>query len=407
MRKYAWIYVIVAIVAAIWLYRYFTNRPVKTQTAYTATYEEKVSVSGFMLRGETVYPASAGGALESAVREGERVPKGKRIATVYKDGIDSKIKQELDAVNLQIERLQNTLTQKQVFSSDLAMVESQIKSGISETIDAAHSGNYGNMDTIKQALTRLSNRQTQISGETATNPTHAALEGLLAQRQRLESQIDSSKQDIYAQAGGIYSAVVDGLESVLVPDNVKNLTVTSFKTIKAPAAQNKKELLTPGEAACKTVDNSIWMSAALINKNDLDGIKEGLAIKLRFPDLSDEAIDAKVAYISPFENDQAVIAVSANRYLDSIYTVRAVNFQIIKNTYQGLALPISALRITDDKTGVYINPDGVARFREVDIIYKNDVTAIVRDTTGQAGKLKLYDSVIVNGTGIEDGKIVN
>ena len=131
MRKYAWIYVLVTIIVAIWLGQYFLNQPVQTQTVRSASYEEKVSVSGYMLRNETVYSTTKGGALESAVRDGERVSKGTKIATVYQDGINTQIKQDLDAVNQKIERLQNSLSKQDVFTADLATIETQIKSGVS------------------------------------------------------------------------------------------------------------------------------------------------------------------------------------------------------------------------------------------------------------------------------------
>lgn len=407
MKKYAWIYAIVAVFSAIWLGRYLLHKPVKTQVVYKTTYEEKVSVAGLLLRNEIVYTTSCGGVLESSTRENERVFKGKKIATVYKDGIDSQIKQDLDAINQQIERLQTTLTKKQFFSSDLASLESQIKTCIIELTGIPHTGNYNDLAAVKEELDWLVSRQTEISDETDSSPKQSILDNLIKERKKLESQIDSSKQDIYAQAGGIYSTVVDGLENILVPDNIKQLTVSDFKNIKVPESRTKKQHFDPGDAVCKTVDNSVWMCAALLGEKDLLNIKEGGAVRLRFPEISSEAIGAKVEYISPVEDGEAVVVLSANQYLDSIYTARSVNFEIIKKTYQGLSVPISALRINNEKTGVFVNRDGIARFCEVNILYKDDSMAIVEDTSGQQGKLKLYDPVIVNGTNIEDGKIVN
>lgn len=408
MRKYAWLYILVTILLVIWLGQYFLNQPVQTQLVQSDTYEEKVSVSGVMLRNETVYTSSKGGTLESAVRDGERVAKGKKIATVYQDGIDTQIKQNLDAVNQKIERLQNSLSKGDIFTSDLATIETQIKSGISELIDIANSGDYSNLLGVKEELERMVGKQQEVSGEGEESPKQSALDALLAEKAEYESQINSAKQDIISQASGIYIPVVDGLESILLPSNIESLTVHDFKSLQVPEEiPEKKETVGPGEAVCKTVENSLYMSAALIGEKDIYGMEAGDSVQLRYTDLSSEAIDGTIEYISPIEDGQAVIVVSANQYLDSIYTVRKVDFDIIKKTYSGLSIPADALRIEDDTTGVYVDSEGVARFREVNVLYKNDEIAIVEDTTSQTGKLKLYDSVIVRGKDLEDGKIIN
>ena len=107
------------------------------------------------------------------------------------------------------------------------------------------------------------------------------------------------------------------------------------------------------------------------------------------------------------ENGQAVIVVSANHYLDSIYSIRTAEFEIIRRTYSGLKVPISALRVDGETTGVFVNLGGVARFREVNVLYSDDTMAIVEDQGNISGVLKLYDSVIVNGHNIENGKILD
>ena len=45
-------------------------------------------------------------------------------------------------------------------------------------------------------------------------------------------------------------------------------------------------------------------------------------------------------------------------------------------------------------------------FRQIDLIRTEGDYTLVRDTTGKQGYLSLYDSVIVEGTDLYDGKII-
>ena len=80
--------------------------------------------------------------------------------------------------------------------------------------------------------------------------------------------------------------------------------------------------------------------------------------------------------------------------------------EIIKGNYEGLKVPASALRVIEEDTGVFVNTDGVARFRKVDVLYRDDEMAIV-DKSEETGYLKIYDPVIVEGKDIEPGKLIN
>lgn len=100
------------------------------------------------------------------------------------------------------------------------------------------------------------------------------------------------------------------------------------------------------------------------------------------------------------------MVLSSRNYIKGVYSERSVKTEIIKGNYDGLKIPISALRVIEEDTGVFVNTDGVARFRKVELLYKDEQMAIV-DKSSETGYLKLYDPVIVYGKDIEQGKIVN
>ena len=401
MRKYLWIYVIVTIIVSIWVVRYFLNRPIETQHVRYAQIEERVNADGYIVRDETVYMSASGGTVDSAVREGERVAKGMRIASVYRSGIDEKLKQEINEVDEMLAKLENTMPQKQLFGNDLVTVETRIKENVADIVKAARLGLYTQITVSKKAIDTLAGHRAEVAG--ADSPKQSTVAELTAKKKELEGRINSEKQEIYAAVGGVYSAKVDGYEGILRPDSIKDMTVAEFESIPAPREDNftQTDTVEPGGAACKTVDNSNYMCVAVVSEADVHDIAEGNAVSLRFPKISEVLFPAKVEKIVVDPSGKALIVISANRALEGVYSIRNVNFDIVKRTHAGLSVPISALRIVDNKTGVFINRAGVAEFREADVRYKDETIAILSE-----GELKMYDAVVVNGDNVESGRVL-
>lgn len=401
MRKYLWIYILIAIVAIAFIVNARLKTPVQTQVIESITYEEKVLLSGYMIRDETVYKTAKGGALASAVNEEERVASGTKIATVYQLGIDGKIKEKLDNINEQISRIEKTRAKTEALRGDLAAVDAQIKLRVGDIIKMSQSGSYEGLDSLKEELALLLGNQ--FPDDNNTSPGKSKLEELKAEKNSLEKQIVSPKDDLYSTTGGVYSSSVDGYEKTLNTSDIKNVTVNSLKSIPKPEPNDSiNSPLAPGANACKIVDNSVWMIASIIAERDLFGLKENDSIQIRIPNISNMSIPGRIELISEMENGEAVIVISANHYLATIYSVREIEYEIIKASYTGLCVPMSAMRTVNDKTGVFIDENGIARFRAAEVMYNGNDIAILKP-----GALRMYDTVIVNGKNIEDRKIIN
>ncbi len=404
MRKYAWIYIIVSIIVAIWGVRYFMNKPVHTEVARMVEHENIINVSAVIVRNEITYKTQSGGSLQPQVFDEARVAKGKKIATMYTQGIDSALKAELDSVNEKIAKLEATTPQNQIFGNDIATIETRVKSSVNEVIEASISSDLSNLSVLSQELNALVGAQKEISG--AKSPRQKALNELYAKKKEVEGRIDSSKKDIYSSGAGVYISGVDGCENFLKPDTVMNMSVEEFNSLSLPKRAEPKDKYEAGEEVCKTVDNGIWYVAACIKSSELGDMEKGDRVSLRIPELSTDKVDAQVEFVSEQSGDYALVLISSRNYIKSVYSERCVNLDIIKNNYYGLKIPVSAIRVEQEQTGVFVNNDGVARFRKIDILYKDEEYAIV-EKSAKDGYLRLYDAVITDGSGIEVGKMVD
>ena len=86
--------------------------------------------------------------------------------------------------------------------------------------------------------------------------------------------------------------------------------------------------------------------------------------------------------------------------------MRSGPMTVIKSEYSGLMVSRKALRVVDSVRGVYVVNGMQINFVPVNIIYSAEDFYICEKQTDNDGVLKLYDSVVVKGKNLYDGKII-
>ena len=86
--------------------------------------------------------------------------------------------------------------------------------------------------------------------------------------------------------------------------------------------------------------------------------------------------------------------------------MRTGNIAIVKDEYEGIRVPSTALRVVDSVTGVYVVSGMEAKFVAIDIIHSTEDYSICAPNTSDSSKLRLYDEIIVKGKNLYDGKII-
>ena len=403
MRRYLWIYILVTIIVAIWGLRAIFNEPLLTQTARTVEYENKITASGYIVRDEVVYHAESAGAVEAAYRNESRVSKGKRIATIYTDGIDEQTKQALGTVNAKIRRLEEKNTDSALRGTDLSSAEEKISTVVSSVVEMAQTGNYEEADILQAELASYVHI---TEGGEPVNPTEEALDALYAQKRDLEASVQSGKQDVYSAMAGVFVSETDGYEDTLTPSAVEAMSVADFNSIKIENKPSVPETLNAGDRICKVVDNTQWYFATTVTERQLESVTLGAKVWLRFPELNSQRYAATVKQISEVSDGKAVVMVACSEYIQGIYTMRKVACEIITDLYDGFQIPPAAVRVDDEgNTGVYVDVSGIVRFRNIRILYQND-NIVIAAKSDENGYLKQYDAVIIGGKDIESGVVL-
>ena len=350
-----------------------------------------------MIKYETV-TAAEGGTVEALVQEGARVGAGQEIAAVYTGSVDPQLRTRLDQVNNKIVQVEKNQSGLFSFSGDVTRLEQTITEKTAELIAYSRAKNLTAASETQLVLEALCAKKAQIAGNASTG----VLEELRAQKTQLENQIGTAQRRLYAASSGVFSASVDGLEEVVTPYSMTELTPSALDGL---LERDKVQDSTGDRSACKIIQNFRYFIAVNLPTDRLTGVQIDDSVNLRFYDLSGDLQPASVMYISPEEDGRKTVILAMTRYVDSLLKRRFVNLDFVKHRYEGYRVSVRALRTKDDVTGVYVRRDDVPKFIPITVLYNTQDVAIIQSVNEET-PLRLYDEVIVNAGQIEEGKLL-
>ena len=354
----------------------YVSDPFSTTLAYTYQVEDTVDISGYVVRQEQVLTGDTGGLMRLRKNEGERVGTGGAVA-----------------------------------ARSLLDYRTVVAAG---RLDAAESRG-------QELRSLVLKRDYTYSG---TEDLSGQLQELKNQLKTLRSQAANSVKTIRSPRSGLFSAVVDGYESVLTPDSLSALT---------PSALNK---LSPAEIPANTgklILGDNWYYVGVVSAQEAQTLQTrqnrlgtGESLSLRFTKNVDRDLSVTLLSVGAEENGRCVVTFQGNTYLQELTLLRRQSAEIILDTTDGLRVPLAALRVATQTvtekdpeteetaskevnvTGVYCVSGAKARFKPVEVLLTGDDYAVVR-SAGSTEKLRLRpgDEIIVAARDLYDGKVVS
>ena len=401
---------------AIQAVRYFGD-PLTTTLAYPYEVQMTTALSGYVVREETVLPDDTSGLLQLQRAEGERVSAGGVIAVAYADQATLDRQQEIQSLETQIEQLQ--------YAADAALgaevslrLDTQILQDIIDYRTALAADRLDQAEDCGQSLRSLVLKRDYTYSDTTDFSAQVA--ELQSQLNQLRSQTGASTRRITAPQAGLYSAVVDGYETVLTPQALETLTPSQFSELEPDTSVSS----TVG----KLILGDTWYYAAVMDQEEAQLLQESGSLQLRFAKGIGQDLDVSLTRVSEPEDGQVVAVFRGNTYLSELTLLRRQSAEIIRETESGIRVPIEAVRLVEEtvtgedgtettvsRTGVYCIVGLEDRFKPVDVVYQNEEFALVRSslegadgmTTAQEEiRLREGDEVIVTARDLYDGKII-
>lgn len=388
------------------------NEPYRTTQAYSYTANDSVTAEGLVVRDALVLPAQTG-ILEVTRAEGEKVGKGQQVALVYRDSEAQASQAHMEELEMDIELLEEAIAQ----SGDLesaARLDEDILQAVVDLRASYALGDYTQLRTqvmnVKSSV--LKRGYTYGDGLTSTELSDR-LRTLKEELAVLTHQSARATTRITAPVPGVFSGLVDGYEFRLTPETVRQLTPTALQElINSPAGEDSSFM-------GKLITSDIWYFAANLPQTAADRLDEGDTATLRFSGELNRDVSMNVDQIGPTEGSTTLVIFSSNRYLTLTTLLRHQTVELIFESWSGLRIPKEALRLEDfiqepeedssappttiTKTGVYAFVNGRSEFREVAIIHEGSDYYVVRPIGSGRKVLRDGDTIITQGTGLQDG----
>ena len=373
--------------------------PIETVTALDTTVEDSVAAEGFFLRDEVVVgDLQDGHAAEYLVEEGDKVSSGQRIAVEYGDESAVDTIRQMEQLQQRIELLQQTL-EESADVLDTSKVDQMIANQQTQ-ISALLS--RGEVDALQDSLLELRSLALQRSySYSEDEQLEQELSTARAEYESLSNQVGNLTKTIYAPCAGVFSATVDGYEQELALSRLADLTAEDIQALL------EEDETAPDTNAGKIAQGFSWYFAVVLPEERGDFVQAGQAVQLRFGKLSESALDATVYDVRPSQSGSHLVIFQGDTNLGDLLALRRQSVDIIRETYQGIKVPVDALRMEEDQRGVYILSGNRALFRPVELIYEADNYVLVR-TGGNTVTNTVFpqDEVIVRAKEIEDKKVV-
>jgi len=377
-------------------YRYF-NDPISTAVAYRYQVEDSANVTGWVVRNEQVLSDSVDGLLSLSRKEGEKVSKGGEIARVYADQASLDRQTQIDQLSAQIEQLQ--YAQEASSGSDVSLkLDTQITDGILSLRSNLAADRLDAVDDDAESLRSLVLKRDYTYSDTQDLGTQ--LTDLQSQLAALRSQAAASIKTVTAPVSGIYSAVVDGYETVLTPDFLTDLTPSKLSGIAADSAVSS--------GLGKLILGDVWYYAATMPASDAERLSVGDGVTLHFAKGDDREFRMSVKSVSKTENGRVAVVFYSRAYLPELTLLRQQSADIVRNTYSGIRVPEKALCVDESgQTGLYCVVGMVARFKPVTVVYTGENFALVKAASEtERALLRAGDEVIITSGTLYDGMVV-
>ena len=389
----------------------YLSDPLTTTLAYNYQVEEGTDLSGYVVREERVLADDAGGLLRLQRSEGERVSAGGTVALVYADQTSLDRQQEIDELTGRIDQLQFA-QEASVGSEVLLKLDAQIMRSLLAYRSELAAGRLDNAEEHETELRSL------VLKRDYTNSDSENLSGQIAELQgrlkELKAQAASSVRRVTAPVSGLYSAVVDGYETLLTPDALADMTPSQLNAVKADE--------TVASQTGKLILGDCWYYAVTMSADQAKALRDaGGSMTLRFAKGVEQDQTVTLYAVGPEEQGRVVVTFRGEYNLAQLTLLRRQSAQLIRRTVAGIRVPNEALRAANTKVdqegnrttaeglGVYCVVGMEARFKPVEVVYSGDGFVLVRSAAAsdqESLRLRPGDEIIISAKDLYDGKVV-
>ncbi|MGN0644434.1 HlyD family efflux transporter periplasmic adaptor subunit [Gemmiger sp.] len=372
------------------------HRTYRTETAIAYTMADSISLSGMAVFETVDVPGE--GNLGYIVADGERVSAGTVLAERYTDESQGVLRERLDRLDRTLELLSKSQNST---GSDLSMLTTQTRTALYNLLDQIDTASYSGIAQAEEDFLLAQNRL-QISTGQADN-----FESVMATLQQ-------EREEVAGQLGGLQT-ITAGTNGYFVSSVSANPISMDQETLDAMSSAELQSLLeqgvetSPAGLAGHIITGFSWRFygvCSLETAGRLDGVTR---VNISVPGKENDPLPATVVEVTEDEETgTAKVVIECRSINANVLRFGIEEAQVDLTTYEGIRIDRRALHIKDGAKGVYVKYGDLQRFRRITILYEDENYILVpRDgALGTENEVRLYDEVIVEGTNLQDGKLL-
>ncbi len=400
--------IVISLAALVYLGYHFVNsfsNDIETEYALQITESDVISLDAYIIRDEQIVYSTEPGSKRYLFADGEKVKSGTTVANIY-SGSQSAEDSELISIDKQLELLSASGFTEGISSSDAKAIDNRISDSYYTIRRNAELGEYSTLPKRRDELLTLLNKRRLVTG--AVESYDPLIEDLKAQRDSMTELHGSIAESVAAPSSGYFYSELDGFEEIFLPSAVPAMNYESFDAMLSSEPKSYGDL-----AVGKLCTRFEWYAVAECSRDSLRHFTTGQKYTVTFPYNNDESITMELVNLyAEVGSERVLVVLKASTVPEDFSFRRMQPIEIVRSSYTGYKIPISATRMLDGEVGVYILYGNMVQFRRIDILLELDGYYIVapRDPEKDPDykdKLALYDSVIISGKGLYEGKMIS
>lgn len=394
-----WIPIVFFLLAVyIFVQAYLMNaNGVDTVRAMEGYINDSVISQGIVCREETVLCHNSSGVVDYLTEDGERVSKGNIIAQLYPDSQDIEkllklrsLQQNLDDVNAAKNYIDGGIL-------DISQTRKQLTSQLSDLAGLSDSGSYSLAVEELNDLTFSLNKIGVATGR--TDDFTPAISQIKSEINNIAAGISRPIETFYSPYTGYFIQSTDGYEDTATVENF--LTYSYQQGSEVINSLSTCQSISGGYG--KIITDYKWYLCTYIDTAQAVDIYKGRTLKISLDTNSNNFSKATVEEMVDF-GEKTLVILECTVMDKSVAKTRVSDCEILFKQYSGIKIPKSAIHFVDGQMGVYIEFSNVVHFRKISPIFEDDNYVIVPKTNSETNEIKLYDSIIVKGRNLYDGK---
>ena len=368
----------------------------KTETAIAYTMADSVTLDGVV--SFATVPVEGSGNLGYLVKDGERVSNGTVVAECYTDDSQGLLRERLDRLGRTIDLLRKS---ENSTGSDLSVLTNQTRQALYNLLDKLDTAEYSGITDAEDDFLLAQNRLQVSTGQTGN--FSQTISTLQAEYDEINAQL-GTLQTITASTNGYFSST-EAMSPIVMDQN-------SLDSASPTELQQMLEAGFPARdtgCAGQIATGFSWRFYAVCDLETAERFDGITSVKISVPGKQNTPLAATLVEVTPDEaSGVAKLVFECQTINAEILSFGQETAQIDIKTYEGIRINKEALHIVDGARGVYVKYGNLQRFLKITTLYEDDNYILIpgNGAIGTDNEVRLYDEVIVQGTNLQDGKLL-